>query len=211
MKATYVVVAAILLVSPMAHAEAQTLGALPPPPSDSLLTAHLKTQADTVALLHAMLPAALDSLRRSSDSLSLGALVEPHRQLSLSPALGAGLDSAWLAGLIHAGLISGVCRPVRISCRDRAAISVRLENQPGVGDNAVRIALSVTSGSQTRRRRTVAPYQDDNARMLRLWELGVFQPQPVLMGGPHVLQLIPRSYLLVERTTSGWHVKGWFN
>ena len=170
--------------------------------SDARLAARLRTAADTLALFRLVVPVALDSLHMTGDS------TWPPQLLV------AGLDSTlahpWLMSLLAHGHVQGLCGPVRIHCRGFDAVGATLEDEPGQGDNEVRLVLKLVSVRQ--RPRTVR-YEDDARRWRAMFAAGI--PMVGICGGltcwpPTDFMLpVPWFELTMVAAPDGWHVIRW--
>lgn len=172
------------------------------PINDARLDARLRTAADTLDLLQLALPIALDSLHTAGDSTWPPFLVV------------AGVDStlahAWLMSLLEDHRVRGLCGPVRIRCQGFVAVRVSLENEPGIGDNAVRLVLSLVS---VRPRPRTVPYHDEMRRWQAMLTAGIpmlgvgwGEPWAVTDG---VWEIVPRFVLTTVAAPDGWHIVSW--
>lgn len=195
---------------------AQDLRTAPLPAiDDSALRASLLTAADTAALLEFALPIVLDSLQADSAAKPILSKVARYPQLELGPELGATVDDDWLDEFPVDGWLRRICAPVKRPCRRSNAIRVYLEDQPGEGDNTVRLIM-VISQPDWRRRRDV-DIVDENEQLLRFWEIGLYQ-LPVFYGS-HLLFFMepsqcgehwpPFACMELERRGDSWRVKSW--
>ncbi len=173
---------------------------------DSAKDAALQTRADTAALVELLLPVALDSLASDTSAFGLWSYVHRYPQVLLSDELGSAVDTAWLAELVAARRVRGICAPIMRSCRRTDAIRVSLADQPGEGDNAVLLVLALSGALKSGSR--PVDIEDENERLLRLWDLGIFQPAPVWWAD-HVLHFIPRMRLRAERVRTSWRITAW--
>lgn len=197
---------AALLCLGVGPAGAQELRRSPPPAfSDSARRASLQSRSDTGALLKLLLPAALDSLVSDTAANALWSQVARYPQLQLSEKLGSAVDTIWLAGLVGERLVLGVCAPIKRSCRRANTIEVTLEDEPGEGDNAVLLVLSVIP-----RIEPLFGWFDRHSgdeRRSRLWEMGIFQPPPQWWAPPITFALPAR--LRAERLATAWRITSW--
>ncbi len=192
-----------------APADAQDIQRSPPVPfSDSARRATLQSRADTGALLKLLLPAALDSLRADTKGNALWSEVDRYPQLQLSGSLRSAVDTIWLASLVGEHRVRGICAPIERSCRRTSTLDVALEDEPGEGDNEVRLVLSVIP-----RIEPAFSWFDEhswNERQLRLWEMGVFQPPPLWWGASrHRIRAATPALLRAERMATGWRIVSW--
>jgi hypothetical protein len=172
------------------------------PITNARLEARLRTAADTLGLLQFVVPVALDSLRTAGDSTWPPFLVV------------AGVDSAsaraWLLSLLDHHQVRGLCGPIRIRCQGFEGVRVSLENDPRIGDNAVRLVLRLISLRP--RPRTV--YYDDE---MRRWQAMLSAGIPMLggcWGAPcwapgGKIEIVPDFVLTTVAAPDGWHVVGW--
>ena len=177
--------------------------------SDSLLDAALRTPADTAALIRLALPVALDSLRERLDTAHSWPKVAKYPQLYIADELATAVDTAWLRGLVAAGIVRGICAPVRYKCRQAPVLHVELRDPGGIGDNAVHLVLGARSAPWDRGTRTI-DVADAQEALVRRWEIGILQPDPVFFGrytaffwpvvGPH---------LVVTRGRGEWEIARW--
>lgn len=197
---------AALLCLGVATAGAQELRRSPPAAfSDSARRAALQSRADTGTLLKLLLPAALDSLVSDTAANALWSQVAHYPQLQLSEELGSAVDTIWLAGLVAERRVRGTCAPIKRSCRRTSTIDVTLEDEPGEGDNAVLLVLSVIPRIEPTFNWFDSHSGDE--RRSRLWEMGVFQPPPQWWAPPITFALPAR--LRAERLATAWRITGW--
>jgi hypothetical protein len=195
---------------------AQDLRSAPLPAiDDSALRADLRTAADTAALLEFALPIALDSLRSDSAAKPILSKVTRYPQLELGPELGDAVDDEWLDEFPVDSWLRRVCAPVKRPCRRSNAIRVDLEDQPGEGDNTVRLIM-IISQPDWRRRRDV-DIMDENEQLLRYWEIGLYE-LPVFYGSHLLFVRVPSqcgehwppfACMELERRGDSWRVKSW--
>lgn len=191
---------ATLLTDPV---DAQT----PRPPilepiSDARLEARLRTAADTLALLELAVPIALDSLHTAGDST--------WPQIFVVAGVDSVLARTWLTSLLTQRRVHGLCGPIRVQCDGFDAVRMALENEPGLGDNEVRLTLSLVGVRQ--RPRTVR-YEDEMRRWQAMLAAGIPMPGEC-SGAPcwspdRVMELVPRFVLTTAAAPGGWHIVGW--
>ena len=200
---------AALLCMGAAPASAQELRLSPPAAfNDSARRAALQSRSDTVALLKLLLPAALDSLVSDTAANALWSQVARYPQLRLSEKLGSAVDTMWLAVLVTEGRVRGVCTPIKRSCRRTSTIDVTLEDEPGEGDNAVLLVLSVIPRIEPAF--SWFERHSGDERRSRLWEMGVFQPPPQWWGMiRHHTPIASPARLRAEHLGTGRRITGW--
>jgi len=172
------------------------------PISDARLEAQLQTAADTLALLKLTVPAAIDSLRTAGDST--------WPQLLVVTGVDSALAHAWLTSLVKHRRVQGLCAPIRMQCDGFEAVRVSLENEPGLGDNEVRLILSLV---RVRQRSRTVRYEDEERRWQAMLAAGIPMPGEC-WGAPcgppdGVLGLVPRFVLTTVASPDGWHIVRW--
>ncbi len=203
------IVLAALLCLGVATAGAQELRRSAPVAfNDSARREALQSRADTGALLKLLLPAALDSLVSDTTANALWSQVARYPQLQLSEKLGSAVDTVWLAGLVAERRVRGVCAPINRSCRGTSTIDVTLEDEPGEGDNAVLLVLSVIPRIEPAF--SWFDLHSGDERRSRLWEMGVFQPRPQWWGAiRHHTPFASPARLRAERLATAWRITSW--
>ncbi len=197
---------AALLCLGVATAGAQELRRSAPAAfNDSARRAALQSRSDTGALLKLLLPAALDSLVSDTSANALWSQVARYPQLQLSDKLGSAVDTIWLVGLVAERRVRGVCAPIKRACRRTTTLDVTLEDEPGEGDNAVLLVLSVIP-----RIEPLFGWFDRHSgdeRRSRLWAMGVFLPPPQWWAPPITYSSPAR--LRAERLATAWRITSW--